>query len=326
VTDARVGRLYGASAAASLRRAGIVAHAIVLPAGERAKRIEPLSRTWSELARYEVGRADAIVGLGGGVVGDIAGFAAATWLRGVPWINVPSTVVAQADSCIGGKTGIDLGWGKNLVGAFHHPACVLVDPDLLATLPDREYRAGMAEVAKTGFAVDRDLFARFERDTDRLRDRRRAALEPVLSMTLAAKARVVVADEREREGGVRTALNFGHTLGHALEAALDYRILKHGEAVAIGMRFACRLSMSEAGLAAADTRRLDRVLDAWRLPRGLPDSVTVLRLEQHLARDKKRRGGVRWVLTPRMGRASVPRLISDRRIRAALMRFGARHG
>jgi len=325
ITDSRVARLYADVALAALRRARIAASLIVVPVGESAKQPPRLVRLWRQLAELGIERRDAIVALGGGVVGDLAGFAAATWLRGVPWVNVPTTVVGQVDSSIGGKTGIDLAAGKNLVGAFHHPAGVLVDPQTLATLPERDYRAGMAEVAKTGFATDRALFERFERDTTRLRAREAGALERVLVETLAAKGRIVRADEREREGGPRAALNFGHTLGHALEAALGYRGLRHGEAVAIGMRFAARLSAAEAGLPAGEADRLDRVLDAWQLPRRIP-GLPVSRIVRHLGLDKKRRGGVRWVLTPRVGRASVPRLISDRRIRAALLHFGARRG
>ncbi len=325
ITDSRVARLYARDALTSLSRARVSAALLVVPSGETAKQPAQLVRLWQQLAELGIERGDAIVALGGGVVGDLAGYAAATWLRGVPWVDVPTTVVGQADSSIGGKTGIDLAAGKNLVGAFHHPAGVLVDPETLKTLPDREYRAGLAEVAKTGFASDRELFERIERDAARLAAREPGALERALVQTLAAKGRIVCADEREREGGRRSALNFGHTLGHALEAALGYRGLKHGEAVAIGMRFAVRLSVAEAGLPADDAARLEQVLDGWRLPRRIP-GLAIARIGRYLRRDKKRKGGVRWVLTPRVGRASVPRLISDRRIRAALLHFGARRG
>jgi 3-dehydroquinate synthase len=326
VTDARVARLHSRAALTALRRAGLDVHMIVVPAGERSKSLVRLNQTWSFLARSGIGRADAVIALGGGVVGDLAGFAAATWWRGVPWINVPTTVIAQADSAIGGKTAIDLDWGKNLVGAYHQPAAVLVDPDLLGTLSEREYRAGMAEVIKTGFVADRELFGRLECETEALSRRHRPTLGRILSQTLAAKGRIVAGDEREREGGRRTALNFGHTLGHALEAALGYRTLKHGQAIAIGMRFAAWLSVGEAGLAPGSAQRLETLLDRWRMPRRVPAGVDTTRLRRYLSQDKKGRHGVRWVLTPRVGHASVPRLISDRRIRAALKRFGARHG
>jgi 3-dehydroquinate synthase len=325
ISDSRVAPLYAREAMASLRRARISAALVVVPAGEAAKQPARLVRLWQELSRLGIGRRDAIVALGGGVVGDLAGYAAATWLRGVPWVNVPTTVVGQADSSIGGKTGIDLAAGKNLVGAFHHPSGVLVDPETLATLSERDYRAGLAEVAKTGFATDRELFERIERDAGRIAAREPKAIERAVTETLAAKGRIVRTDEREREGGRRSALNFGHTLGHGLEAALEYRGLRHGEAVAIGMRFAAQLSVLEAGLPADDADRLDQMLDAWRLPRHIP-GVPITRIVRHMQSDKKRYRGVRWVLTPRVGRASVPRLISDRRIRAALLHFGARRG
>lgn len=324
VTDRNVAALHGRAALRALDRAGVGATAIVLPgAGERLKRAPSLARLWESLASLGLGRGDAVVALGGGVVGDLAGFAAATLLRGVAWVAVPTTVVAQADSAVGGKTGIDLGAGKNLAGAFHHPAGVLVDPALLRTLPDRELRAGMAEVLKTGAIADRELLARAEADAARLRRREVGALEAVVAGALAAKARIVAVDPRERAGGPRTALNFGHTLGHAIEAVLRYRTLRHGEAVAIGMRFAAGLSARFAGLPERDRRQLVDALDAWDLPGRIP-GLPVAALLEAMSRDKKRRGGVRWVLTPRLGRASVPRLISERIIRAALIDHGAR--
>lgn len=323
VTDCRVDALHGDVARRSLARAGIAAETLLVPRGERAKRPRELARLWDAFAALGFERGDVVVALGGGVVGDLAGFAAATWMRGVAWMAVPSTVVAQVDSSVGGKTGVDLVAGKNLAGAFHHPAGVLVDPDLLRTLPLREYRSGMAEVVKTGFAVDAGLFRSLERDARALGAREPFALERAVRASIRAKARIVCRDEREREGGVRTALNFGHTLAHALESALDYRGPRHGEAVAIGMRVAARLSQSHAGLDPGARRRLEALLDAWRLPERIP-SVPVERLLEAMAHDKKRRDArVRWVLTPRLGHASVPRLIPARAVRAALFEAGA---
>jgi 3-dehydroquinate synthase len=323
VSDGRVSRLYGARAVRALRRAGVQATLLVVPAGERSKRVDRLERLWISFARIGLGRRDAVIALGGGVVGDLAGFAAATWLRGVPWIAVPTTVLAQADSSVGGKTGVDLAAGKNLVGAFHAPAGVLVDPALLATLSRRQRANGLAEVVKTGFAVDRALFVWAERHARALASGAPAALEIAVTRSIRAKARVVRRDEREREGGARTALNFGHTLGHALEAAHDYRGLLHGEAIAVGMRVAASLSVELAGLKDDDRVRLERLLDQLGLPARMPPT-RLARLRAAMERDKKRaHAGVRWVLTPRMGHASVPRLISGRRIRVALLAAGA---
>ncbi len=322
VTDARVDRLYGARARRSLARAGIAVHAVRVPRGEAAKRTRHLERIWEAAAAAGIGRGDAIVALGGGVVGDLAGFAAATWLRGVTWACVPTTVLAQVDSSVGGKTALDLPAGKNLAGAFHQPALVLIDPATLATLAPRERRAGLAEVVKTGMAVDAALFRWLEAHLAALAAGETRALAEAIERSVRAKARIVTADERE--AGRRTALNFGHTAGHALEAALGYRGLRHGEAVAIGMRIAARLSVREAGLAEAARARLVAMLDALGLPRTMPP-VTIAALERAMRVDKKRgAGGVRWVLTPRIGHASLPRLMSGRLVRSALIEAGAR--
>lgn len=324
VTDSTVARLHGGAATRSLRRAGLVVATVALPGGERSKQAAVLARLWAACAAAGLTRADAIVALGGGVVGDVAGFAAATWLRGIAWIAVPTTVVAQADSAIGGKTAIDLPAGKNLAGAFHQPAGILVDPDTLLTLPARQRRAGLAEVLKKGFAVDAALFAWCERHADELADGDPAALAGAVARAIRVKARVVLADEREREGGGRTALNFGHTLGHAIEAALGYRRLLHGEAVAIGMRAAAELSVRAAGLAPESRVRLEAMLDHVGLPVRMP-AIPIRVLLAAMANDKKRsRAAVRWVLTPTLGNASVPRAVSEPLVRAALSHVGAR--
>ena len=324
VSDATVARLYGRRAMASLAGAGVRASLITVPPGERSKQPARLVRLWEQLAALGLTRRDAIVALGGGVVGDLAGFAAATWLRGVHWVCVPTSLLAQVDSGVGGKTAVDLAAGKNLVGAFHQPAGVLVDPGTLATLPRRHLRAGLAEVVKMGMAVDAGLFRWIERHAPRLAAGEPAALAQAVSRAIRAKAAVVRADEREREGGRRTALNFGHTLGHALEATCDYRGLRHGEAVAIGMRAAAALSQQVVGLRPGDRARLEALLDAFHLPRRMP-RVRLAALRAAMARDKKRGDdSVRWVLTPRVGDASVPRHVSGGLVRAVLLEAGAR--
>jgi len=323
VTDARVGALHGGTAERSLRRDGIAVATVRVPRGEGAKRAPVLARLWDAFAASRLDRGGAVVALGGGVVGDLAGFAAATWLRGVPWVAVPTTVLAQVDASVGGKTAIDLASGKNLVGAFHQPAGVLVDPATLATLPPRQRRSGLAEVVKTGFAVDRALWDWLELQLDALDRGEPAALAGAVERSIRAKARVVLADERERPGGGRTALNFGHTLGHAIEASLGYRRLLHGEAVAIGMRAAAWLSVRVAGLAPESHVRLEAALDHLGLPARMP-RVGIERLLKALRQDKKRANGeVRWVLTPRIGDASVPRAVESRLVRAALAFAGA---
>jgi 3-dehydroquinate synthase len=322
VTDARVGALYGTRVRRSLARAGIETEILRVPRGEAAKQPGQLARVWDACAGSGLGRGDAVVALGGGAVGDLAGFAAATWLRGVTWICVPTTVLAQVDSSVGGKTAVDLAAGKNLAGAFHQPALVLIDPATLATLPARERRAGLAEVVKTGMAVDVALFRWIEARLAALAAGEPSALTGAIERTVKAKARIVQHDERE--AGPRTALNFGHTAGHAIEAALGYRRMRHGEAVAVGMRIAAALSVREAGLRDADRARLDAVLDALRLPGRMPP-IPLAALEKAMRMDKKRGAtGIRWVLTPRIGHASLPRLMTGRLVRSVLIEAGAR--
>jgi len=324
ITDPRVARLHAPAATASLRRGGVEVGCIVVRHGESAKTPLELAKVWSRLARLGLTRRDAIVALGGGVVGDLAGFAAATWLRGVPWIGVPTTVLAQVDSSVGGKTAIDLDSGKNLAGAFHQPAGVLIDPDLLRTLPARQRRAGLAEVVKMGMTVDASLFRWVERHRIALAAGHPRLLAQAVERAVRVKLRVVRRDEHEREGGPRTALNYGHTLAHALEVAARYRGLLHGEAVAVGMRAAARLSERVVGLPVAHRQRQDAVLDALRLPRRIP-GVRIDGLRRAFAMDKKRDGSkVRWVLTPRMGHASVPRPIQKRLVEAILVQLGGR--
>jgi 3-dehydroquinate synthase len=324
VTDRRVERLYAPVALRSLRAAGLAARLHAVPPGERSKSASRLAELWDALARADVGRGDAVVALGGGVVGDLAGFAAATWLRGVAWIGVPTTLLAQVDSSVGGKTAVDVPAGKNLAGAFHQPAGVLLDTGVLATLPVRHRRAGLAEVVKTGFAVEAPLFRWLERNAPALAAGEPDALEEAVRRSVRAKARVVMADEREREGGARTALNLGHTLGHAIESVLGYRGLLHGEAVALGLRAVAHLSQHEAGLESSSVARLNALLDAFGLPRRMPP-VPVRSLFEAMQHDKKRgRAGVRWVLTPRIGVASVPRVVATPFVRAVLLAAGAR--
>jgi len=324
VCDARVGRLYAATAMRSLERAGFAVDQVELPSGEAAKRPAVLAGVWEAFARTGLARDGAVVALGGGVAGDLAGFAAATWLRGVPWLAVPTTLLAQVDASVGGKTAVDLPAGKNLVGAFHQPAGVLADPDTLDTLPARHRRNGLAEVVKTGFAVDATLWRWLEPRLEALDRGELSALAGAVTRSVAAKARVVQADEREREGGRRTALNFGHTLGHAIEAVLGYEKLLHGEAVAVGMRAAGWLSVQAAGLAPESHVRLEAALDHLRLPVRMPP-LDLEHLLTAMSHDKKRAKGLsRWVLTSRIGDASVPRAVESRLVRAALARVGAR--
>lgn len=308
IADAEIAALYGARAEAAFEAAGLRADLLTFPAGERHK-----SRpTWADLTdrmlAAGVGRDAAVVALGGGVTGDLAGFTAASYMRGLPFVVVPTSLLAMLDSAIGGKTGLDTPAGKNTVGAFHHPRAVIVDPDLLGTLPAAQRRAGLAEGVKAAAIADAELFAWIEERAAALRDGETAALERLVAASLRIKASIVAADPEE--AGQRKVLNFGHTAGHALEALADLE-LPHGEAVAAGMRIEARLGeragVTEPGTAA----RLEAVLDACGLPdaAGAPGAderfggaLTVDRLLAAAAVDKKaRRGDARWVLLRRIG-------------------------
>ena len=324
VSEPRVARLYARRALGSLKYRGIDATLVLVPTGERAKSARELGRLWDAFAAHALGRHDLVVALGGGSVGDLAGFAAATWLRGIEWVGVPTSLLAQVDSSVGGKTAIDLAAGKNLAGAFHQPSRVIIDPLVLGTLPPRHLHAGLAEIVKLGMAVDAALFRDVERHALGLTARDPRTLERIIERSVRTKAGVTRADEHEREGGPRTALNFGHTVGHALEAVLGYKGLLHGEAVAIGLRVASRLSVEAAGLKPRDRDRLLAVLDALKLPKRIP-GLSVGALMAAMRLDKKgRNGNVRWVLTPQLGHASVPRLIPSRLVEVALIEAGAR--
>ena len=249
VSNPTVWRLHGPVLARASRE-----HAILIPDGERFKNHATPGRIYEALIRGAADRATTIVAAGGGVVGDVAGFAAATYLRGVPVVQVPTTLLAQVDSAIGGKVGVNHALGKNLIGAFHQPSLVVIDPDLLKTLPRREFRAGLYEVIKYGVIASRDLFDRLRTSIRALFDRDAAALAPVIIESCRIKASVVEQDERE--SGLRRMLNFGHTIGHALEAVTKYKRFRHGEAVAYGMLAAAHLGVKRGTLVEADRAAL----------------------------------------------------------------------
>jgi 3-dehydroquinate synthase len=299
VSDARVARLQGPPVLSALRRAGARPILLTFPAGERSKSRETKARLEDRLARHAVGRDAVVVALGGGVTGDLAGFLAATWHRGIPIVQAPTSLLAMVDAALGGKTGLDLPAGKNLVGAFHAPRALFADVRTLSTLPDRELRAGLAEAVKIAAALDARLFGRLERDAKRLRARDERALASVIARCLRLKARVVAVDLLDR--GPRAILNFGHTVAHAVEAASDYRV-RHGEAVAIGLVAEARVAERLTGFPREATDRIVALLGLLGLPVALParlDPRTVARLT---VRDKKTRGGtVRCALPRRLG-------------------------
>lgn len=319
VSQAAVAGRYGAIAEESLRAAGWRPTVVRVPAGEGAKSLGHAKRLYQEALTAGLERRSPIVALGGGVVGDLAGFVAATYQRGLPFVQVPTTLLAQIDSAVGGKVAVNLPAGKNLVGAFHQPALVLVDPLTLSTLPRRELAAGLAEMVKYGVILDEALFARMEREADALLAGDLAVRVDLIARCCELKAQVVASDERE--SGIRAILNFGHTVGHAIEALTGYRTYLHGEAVAMGMVAAGALAVSLGRWRTADQERLVALLERLDLPTGLP-TLPVSGLLAAMAHDKKVEAGrLRFVLPEGLGRArlhdSIPQallceLLADR--------------
>jgi len=303
VTDPVVRRLHAPTVMRSLRSAGYEAHAIVVPAGERAKTLRWVSVILDELARGRFERGSVLLALGGGVVGDLAGFAAAVFVRGIPFVQVPTTLVAQVDSSVGGKTGVNHPVGKNLIGAFHQPRLVLIDPETLNTLPRREWIAGLAEVIKYGMIADEKLFAYLEQHMDALLRMEQGPVTHIIARSCQIKASVVEEDERESDR--RRVLNYGHTVGHALEALAGYRRLVHGEAVAIGMVQEADLSHHLGHCSGEVVARQRALVREAGLPDRLP-RVTFSDLWAAMQHDKKvAHGRVYCVLPERIGAVTI---------------------
>ena len=277
---------------------------IILPPGEPAQSMENWHAILEKLASLGAQRDATIVALGGGVIGDLAGFAAASYMRGISVVQAPTTLLAQVDAAIGGKTGFNLAAGKNLVGAFHQPTAVMVDVESLATLDKRDYLAGLAEVVKYGAIRDANFIDWLEDNIDPLLQRRADVLEVAVARSAQHKIEVVEADERE--AGQRALLNFGHTFGHAIETATGYARYRHGEAVAIGMHLAARLSARLGMIAESDALRLTRLLASLGLPTDPPANVESKELLAHMQLDKKNRGGrIRLILLDALGTAII---------------------
>lgn len=304
VTDSSVMQLHGAAVTKSLEGAGFTVTVVEVPQGESAKTFTVAQRCWDRLLDAAVDRTSTVLALGGGAVGDLAGFVAATYMRGVNFVQLPTTVLGQVDASIGGKTAIDHPKAKNLIGAFHQPRLVVVDPAVVRTLPDREFRSGLAEIAKHGIVLDADYFADVERSTRALLDRDVDALARIIAGSCRLKAGVIERDPEEKSE-LRFALNAGHTIGHALEAVTGFRTWIHGEAVALGLVAEAHLA-ERLGLASpATTRRQEALLASLELPvrAHALDADAVLEAIRH---DKKARDGrVPFVLAPRIGQFRV---------------------
>jgi len=304
VSDNRVGGLYGEAALAALSEAGFLAETLILPEGEAFKTLDTCMSVYGFLLSNNYGRDSVIVALGGGVVGDLAGFVAATYMRGVAYVQAPTSLLAMVDSSVGGKTGVNHPLGKNMIGAFHQPILVVIDPVCLTTLDAAEFRAGFAEVVKYGVIHDAEFFAFCEKNREAIFGLDVAVLKHVIKTSCAIKAAVVSADERE--AGLRAILNFGHTVGHAIESLTNYTHFKHGEALAIGMVAAGRLAVGMGRFDAAEQERIERLLEQSGLPVRIPARLETEDLIERMRKDKKvHHGQIRFVLPEAIGRVTI---------------------
>jgi 3-dehydroquinate synthase len=311
ISDTNVAPLFAERVIESLRQKNFAAELITIAPGEATKTLAQAGLLCDRLDAAGLDRSSFLISLGGGVVLDLAGFVASIFLRGVPWVSIPTTLLAQIDSCIGGKTGVNSAAGKNLIGSLHHPALVLADTDTLRSLPPRIWNEGLAEAVKHGIIRDRELF-----DSVASVDRDNPA--EFIARNLAIKAAIIAEDERE-EKDLRALLNFGHTVGHAIEHAAGLGNLLHGEAVSLGIVAAAHVSVRRAGLASGERERIIATLRACHLPTEIPSDISREKIFAALMHDKKFRGGrIRFVVTPEIGRAHVVENVTLEDLREAI--------
>lgn len=319
VSNPVVYRRYGDRATASLTAAGFEVSQCILMAGEQYKTLKSVQKVYDVALDNQLERSSTIIALGGGVIGDMTGFAAATWLRGINFVQVPTSLLAMVDASIGGKTGVNHPKGKNLIGAFYQPKFVLIDPEVLQTLPAREFRAGMAEVIKYGVIWDAELFARMEeaKRLDQLRYVDKELLQDIITRSCQSKADVVEKDEKE--ANLRAILNYGHTIGHAVESLTRYKVTNHGEAVAIGMVAASRLAIALGLWDEESSARQYALIEKAGLPTKLPGGLDIEQIIQKLQTDKKVKDGqVRFVLPTEIGSATISDRVTADLIREVL--------
>ena len=319
VSNPAIFRHYGDRVVQSLRSVGYQVNTCLLPAGERYKTLRSIQKIHNAAYEAKLERKSAMVALGGGVIGDMTGFAAATWLRGISVVQVPTSLLAMVDASIGGKTGVNHPQGKNLIGAFHQPRLVMIDPKVLKTLPNREFRAGMAEVIKYGVIWDEALFTALEAAPrlDQYRHISEALLQTILTRSCQAKAEVVAQDEKE--SGLRAILNYGHTIGHAVESATGYRTVNHGEAVGIGMVAAGKIATALSLWSAEAEQRQNALIKKTKLPTTLPRNANAETLISLLQGDKKVEDGrVRFILPKAIADVFITDQVTNDDIRPVL--------
>jgi 3-dehydroquinate synthase len=314
ISDSNVAPLFAERVKKGLTSAGFRPTLIMIPAGEKSKTLEQAGAICDQMIAAGLDRQSFVIGLGGGMIGDVSGFVAAIYHRGIPYIQIPTTLLAMADSSIGGKTGVDTQAGKNLIGAFHQPLLVIDDLDVLKTLPRREFNQGFAEIIKHAIIADPKMF----RILQSWKAGNSTALQGLIKRNIAIKSRIVAKDERDRTGQ-RALLNFGHTVGHAIERAGDYRKFLHGEAVSLGIVAACTISMKKAGLSADERATIVDLLEQFGLPTRLPSNFPRKKILDAVKFDKKFEGGkIRFVLTPRIGVAHLADNVTLDDIREAI--------
>ncbi len=312
VADDKVAALYGSVFMDSLEKAGIDAVLFTFPEGERSKTLQTVGELASKLAQAGFDRHDALIAFGGGVTGDITGFLASAYMRGIPFVQVPTTLLSQVDSSVGGKTGVDIPEGKNLVGAFYQPKAVYIDIDLLKTLPAEELLGGLAEVIKHGIIRDKDFFSFLVKNRQSVLGLNPEVIEKTVYRCCQIKAEVV--EEDERENGIRKILNFGHTIGHAVEGASDYSLI-HGLAVSIGMVAASRLAVANDILSEKESERIYHILSAYKMPVEVPVHLDRKRIKRYILTDKKAVSGkVFYVLPTEIGETCVTDAVTEEQV------------
>lgn len=317
VSNPTVFALYGERVTDSIKKAGFDLEHVIIPDGEEYKNLETLKRIYDELLKHGLDRKSALIALGGGVVGDITGFAAATYMRGISYIQIPTTLLAQVDSSVGGKTGVDHKLGKNMIGAFWQPGLVLIDPVTLKTLPKKQLLAGLAEVIKYGVIYDSELFGFLEANRERILNLDDKAITYIIRRSCEIKADVVSKDERE--SGLRAILNYGHTIGHAIETATGYTRYLHGEAVAIGMHLEAKLSQLLKGIDEGQVFRIKALIDSYGLPSEIPKDINRDDILSSMQLDKKAVAGkLKFILPESIGAVKIREDIDEKSIAGLL--------
>lgn len=320
VSNTTVFSLYGKSVLDSVKKAGFETVTVIIPDGEKYKDLLWLQRIYNDLLAYKLDRSSALIALGGGVIGDITGFAASTYMRGISYIQVPTTLLAQVDSSVGGKTGVNHKLGKNMIGTFWQPRLVWIDVDTLKTLPKRELLAGLAEIIKYGVIYDKNLFSTLKKNRDRVLRLDKKILTHIIKRSCEIKSEVVSRDERE--SGLRSILNYGHTIGHAIETATDYRQYLHGEAISIGMCFEARLSQKLNLIDKEDVSRIRELIESFGLPSTVPKDIDINRMILSMQLDKKAVAGtLTFILPEKIGKVNIYKGVTEKLIKEILNRI-----